>query len=301
MKYSIFDPAGNITALVEGDVLPEKRPLIASQIMKSHPEVEQVGFVQFANSDKRGFNAELNMAGGEFCGNASMCTAALYAMRHPAKPDCRQIDVKLRVSGMAQPVISHLYRKTDQHFLASIQLPSYLSIQNKYFSFEQYQGNIPVVELEGISHCIISPESGFWTLLSEKDTAEQAIKLWCDQLKSSGLGLIFVQKRSCGPLLLQTVNSLSGFGLIDAPQGHLDCYKMIPLVYIPKSQTIFWENSCASGSCSVGMYLAEKTGADSCILLDEPGGHHISVNLPKLKKNVLIVEIKLLGEYHLGI
>ena len=66
MKYSyqIYRPSGNDTALVlplEQDT--EKRRLVARQIMKLHPQVEQVGFV---NSKV----PHLFMAGGEFCGNA---------------------------------------------------------------------------------------------------------------------------------------------------------------------------------------------------------------------------------------
>ena len=45
MKYSIFDPTGNITALVEDAVEDSLQPSAAAEIMKKHPEVEQVGFV----------------------------------------------------------------------------------------------------------------------------------------------------------------------------------------------------------------------------------------------------------------
>ena len=48
--------------------------------------------------------------------------------------------------------------------------------------------------------------------------------------------------------------------------------RLTPLVYIPGSGTVFWENSCASGSSAAGMYLAARTGAPVGLTLAEPGG-----------------------------
>ena len=74
-----MDPTGNITALVESSAEVSRQPFIADLIMQKHPEVEQVGFVEF------GEQVKLRMAGGEFCGNASMCAAALYLSRKGAE------------------------------------------------------------------------------------------------------------------------------------------------------------------------------------------------------------------------
>ena len=46
MRYSILDPTGNITALVESPVDPAAQPEAAREIMRLHPEVEQVGFLR---------------------------------------------------------------------------------------------------------------------------------------------------------------------------------------------------------------------------------------------------------------
>ena len=80
LHYSIWDPAGNITALVESNVLITDQPTAAAKIMSCHPEVEQVGFVRFY-PEQSDTQAELRMAGGEFCGNASMCAAALFVQK----------------------------------------------------------------------------------------------------------------------------------------------------------------------------------------------------------------------------
>ena len=72
ISYKIFNPAGNITALVLGDEYNlEQKKLINKKIMEKEPKVEQVGFL--SQKYKR-----LTMAGGEFCGNATRCAMLYY-------------------------------------------------------------------------------------------------------------------------------------------------------------------------------------------------------------------------------
>jgi diaminopimelate epimerase len=79
IKYCIFDPTGNITALVETGVEEARQPEVASLIMSRHPDVEQIGFVCFSEQNGDA-DVSLRMAGGEFCGNATMSAAALFAL-----------------------------------------------------------------------------------------------------------------------------------------------------------------------------------------------------------------------------
>src|SRR5579859_6163185 len=71
---TIIRPGGNDTALIEGIVSVEKRKNINAQIMAKFPNVEQVGFYDY---DKTANIAILEMAGGEFCGNAVRSLAYL--------------------------------------------------------------------------------------------------------------------------------------------------------------------------------------------------------------------------------
>ena len=66
INYAVLNPAGNITILVTTPVKETDRRFVASKIMKVEPSAEQVGFIEGNN---------LNMAGGEFCGNAVRCTS----------------------------------------------------------------------------------------------------------------------------------------------------------------------------------------------------------------------------------
>ena len=102
--------------------------------------------------------------------------------------------------------------------------------------------------MEGISHMLIRPASAFFSLLQERQRAERAVRDWCAQLKAEGLGLMFLEEEAAAS------------------------FRLTPLVYIPGSGTLFWENSCASGSAAVGGYLAETAGAPVRLELRQPGG-----------------------------
>ena len=239
LHYSILDPTGNITALVETPVEITRQTETAAAIMRCHPEVEQVGFLRPAGSDNV---PELRMAGGEFCGNASMCAACLLALRGD-----RSGTIRLRVSGAAEPITVSLRQTEDGVFRAALQMPTALQISEKHFCFENVYAPLPLVCMEGISHLIIEETSLLFGLLRDRPAAECAVKKFCAELSADGLGLLFLE-------------------------GEGAERRMTPLVYIPGSGTMFWENSCASGSAAVGMYLAAKSGANTDVSLHEPGG-----------------------------
>ena len=288
IRYSILDPTGNITALVESKVEISRQPLVAEEIMKSHPEVEQVGFVRFPENredhSEAGENVALRMAGGEFCGNAAMSAAALYLLQSKADggdnaaggarlvrgpvsavsqgtyllthlagesedtspdspPGIADRRVLVKVSGAEKPVEVKLWRETELSFRAGVHMPDALAIEEMEFSFGNVTGMLPVVRMEGISHIIIEHNSAFFALKDKRRDAEQAVKKWCEELKADGLGLMF-----------------------------LEVGRLTPLVYIPGSGTVFWENSCASGTSAAGMYLAHKAGGRAAQSLQEPGG-----------------------------
>jgi len=239
LRYRILDPTGNITALAESPVGAAERQAAAAAIMQRHDDVEQVGFLNPEGED--GLPA-LQMAGGEFCGNATMCAAALLSLR------CGGGDtVRLRVSGAGQPMEVKLCRTGDDSFRAELQMPPAIDITERAFAFEGLRGRLPLVRMEGISHMVVESPSPFFALLDDPETAERAVKAFCAELSADGLGLLFLE-------------------------GEGQERRMTPLVYIPGSGTVFWENSCASGSAAVGMYLAAGNASPTEVSLREPGG-----------------------------
>ena len=244
IRYSIFDPTGNITALVEGDVPLGDRTSVAARIMAIHSEIEQVGFVRIT-PESSDVQAELQMAGGEFCGNASMCTAGLLLLSE-LWTDAK-IPLKLRVSGASEPVFLSVYRADTDQFTASILMPPVKGIEEHEFSLNDMMDKLPLVRMGGISHIIIEPNSRFFSLKNSPEKAEQAVKTWCGMLSVECLGLMFLDRD-------EKVSNLT------------------PLVYVPVCQTLFWEKSCASGSAAVGAYLANRSCETLDITLNEPGG-----------------------------
>ena len=238
LKCSILDPTGNITALVESPVEIERQPNLAGKIMALYPQVEQVGFLCPGNGEEL---PELRMAGGEFCGNASMSAAALLASQNG------KTAVRLRVSGAAEPVELKLAPDGEKSWIVEIRMPPALEIIKRAFSFGKLRGELPLVRMEGISHVIIEPSSGFFRLLHERKTAEHAVRSFCEALGADGLGLMFLE-------------------------GEGSERKLTPLVYVPAGGTTFWENACASGSAAAGMYLASRACAALELALREPGG-----------------------------
>ena len=111
------------------------------------------------------------------------------------------------------------------------------------FTFGIFCAEIPVVFMGGISHVIIEEASTFAFLIWDKEAAEAAAESWCRELGADGLGLMFLRYDD-----------------------------LTPLVYVPGSGTMVWENSCASGTTAAGMYLAEKSGRPVSLTFGEPGG-----------------------------
>lgn len=244
LRYSILDPTGNVTALVEADVPTARQPALAAALMRRHPEVEQVGFVRDAGGGEA-VDTELRMAGGEFCGNATMSAAALWCMR---TGNCQApARVLLRVSGAGEPVEVLLAPLGDRCFDGRVRMPRACGLEQVELAFEGVGGTVGLVRMEGISHVVIGRDSSLFGLLDRRDVAERAVRAWCGELACDGLGLMFAEGEGDGCLLT-------------------------PLVYVPGSDTVFWESSCASGSSAVGMWHAAARGAKVALELREPGG-----------------------------
>ena len=264
LKYYIFDPTGNITALVESGVAAADQPAVASRIMERHPDVEQVGFITYADDAAAAdVPVSLRMAGGEFCGNATMCTAALYMIRENMPGSAA---IMVRVSGAAEPLEVQLRRKDAVSFDAAVTMPPAVGIDELRLADGMLQGSdslsLPIVRMEGIAHVIIEPDSGFFGLKDDPALAETLLRGWCGVLGAECLGMMFLGEGAA-------------------------LRRLTPLVYVPGADTMFWENSCASGSAAAGIYLAAQAGTPVDVTFDEPAGRLRVESDPLAKKTVL--------------
>ena len=69
LRYTVIDPTKNITLLVTTPVPRDVQPRVAAELLRREKDAEQVGFAEGLAAG----NPRLQMMGGEFCGNATMC------------------------------------------------------------------------------------------------------------------------------------------------------------------------------------------------------------------------------------
>lgn len=270
IQYLIADPTGNITILVLDPVPAADQPAVAAALMQREPAAEQVGFLSWPDGDAGTYDIALRMAGGEFCGNASMSAAAFCVMQKGS--ECGEIT--LRVSGTDAPVtVSIDSAEEPRTWTGQVHMPDPQKIEMTAFpDGKEY----PVVTFDGITHVIIQEDNLNALALQNDDSAETALnedvsnkttlqeetskifptslqkahaekhaREWCSFLHADALGILF----------------------LNAAADHLT-----PLVYVPGADTLFWETSCGSGSAAAGAWLARKAGHTLSVKLQQPGG-----------------------------
>lgn len=233
LQYRLFNPTGNITALVDSFVPDFNQPHIAKEILDTEPSCEQVGFV---SEGSEGADITLRMAGGEFCGNATMSTAVYYCEKTGLK-NGETKDVLVKVVGTDSPVPVRV-SLSNGIYKGTVKMPGVLKIKDEILPFEGHNYIYPVVSFEGISHVIADDRMSIYM-------AENAIKGWCQKLGCDGLGLMILSS---------------------------DKTRLQPLVYVKNPETLYWESSCASGTTAVGAYLSKAEKSVVEYSFSEPGG-----------------------------
>lgn len=232
LSYTLMDPTGNRTILVEQPVDPAQQPGLAAGLLAAEPTAEQVGFLGPGDGESR---CSLRMAGGEFCGNASMSAAVLWCQRQGVDT----ADVPLRVSGAAEPVwVEVCPDPAADAWQGTVTMPPAAPPRLLRLPLEDRSLELPLVDLGGICHLVLEQPL-------ERARAETAIRRWCALLEAPALGLM----------------------QLDRAAGRLT-----PLVYVPGGDTLYWEHSCASGSAAVGCWLAWQAGRPVEVSLAQPGG-----------------------------
>ena len=165
----LMNPTGNITILVVSPVPVPDQPAIADMLMKHEPACEQVGYISTSdNSD-----IKLRMTGGEFCGNATMSTAALCCYRSGLAAG-HSVPVSVEASGCDAPVTVDITRMEDEEgrtvFRGRVHMPGHRAISRHALTFMGRTYDLPVVDMGGI--------------------VQEAIKKWCLDLDAEALGIM---------------------------------------------------------------------------------------------------------------
>ena len=176
ITYSLIDPTGNITLLVETPVPVEVQPAVARQLMALEPATEQVGFVTCAED-----GVSLRMAAGEFCGNATMSAAALY-MQNSRKTEAV---VCVRVCGTGCVQV-HMTAVPGDVWKGTVTMPQPLSVGRECMPDGR---KLPVVRFPGLAHVILEKEI-------EPSEAEFLAADWCQKMDTAALGLMFLNRET---------------------------------------------------------------------------------------------------------
>jgi len=234
-----YRPGGNDTALVISNIVdPLVKRTINNTLMQIYPNIEQVGFV----SVKYG-TLSLNMAGGEFCGNATRSTAYLALNGKPG-------ELSIKVSG----VNNNLRAGVDENGDAFAQMPI-LPEKDKVIKDPKSDSGW-FIEMEGITHYVDFEPSQIDDL-----TPEEIKQLSLSKIQQKGL------------------NNFQACGIIYVRQSEKG-FQIVPVVYVKDINTLFLESACGSGTCALGQVIAIKNGQSVTDLpVLQPSGGIIKISI----------------------
>ena len=170
LKTQTADPSGNITLFVLNEVSVCLRADTAKAIMAKDSKVEQVAF-------RTGEN-RIEMAGGEFCGNASRAFGMLLAKERGITGEAK---ISIEISG-ADGAIPILVNTVENTASAGMPLPRYAKMR----TVENVTGTL--VHLGGIAHFVVEgvePSVEFFN---------RAEKLISEFSALEAYGVIFLEK-----------------------------------------------------------------------------------------------------------
>ncbi|WP_307470395.1 diaminopimelate epimerase [Paenibacillus harenae] len=234
-----FNPTQNMTILVKTNHPAEEYEHISSKIM-SYDSVyaEQVGFIEKPIQQEAA--AHLQMAGGEFCGNACMALAALIASEKGLKHN-DLAEICLEVSGIDQLINCRVKRNFDE-FSCQVSMPIPKKIEQRTIQYEGNDLDIIIVRYPEFIHIVIEVEQ-FNKKVKKK--AETLAKLLGLTLGSNLIAILLYNPHS---------------------------EELAPLIYVPQLDSMIWERGCGSGTASLGAYLAWKNKSGIVAQIRQPGG-----------------------------
>lgn len=272
IRYQIFDPSGNITALVEGDrFTPEERIRINDAIMAKHADVEQVGFLSTGTP-------EMTMAGGEFCGNAtrSSILAYLLQLREPESDGycCGPSGATMQIrtcgqvfEGGAEELPEEKAGTTTVWCRIPMQKESPDGTPAPTYSVRRTDPLTTQVEMEGISFLIKEPPVLAALEEDGADLKEAAHRLLAESgLDNDALGVIFLRGDDATPAGAEGTGYRS----------------IVPAIWVKAVDTTFLENACGSGSIATTLaaYTAAPDDAASYTIM-QPSGKPLTVSVER--------------------
>lgn len=232
LKVVRADPAGNVTLFVLTPVDRALRADAAGKLIAALPEmkVEQVGF---ASVPLMGTAARLEMAGGEFCGNAARAWGMWTAREAGRVP--RPERVRIEVSGCNHPIAVDVDWAEGT---ARTEMPLPLAVR----PVPEFGGTL--VHLGSIAHLVV------WDEAPSREFFHRAEPAFKGMAGLEAYGVIFL-------------NRLDAAGEA----------RLTPFVKVPSVGTLFQEGSCGSGSLAAAVAESvEVRDGEFCRRYVQPAG-----------------------------
>ncbi len=252
-----LSPGGNTTLLIPASAVPvAQRAATARQLMDSlHLGGEQVGFIDlpteiFGSGGSQSLESlpGLTMMGGEFCGNACRCLAALLVMLAEEESKTWPVTGDLRSSGAERPVAWRVRPTTG----GAPGLDAAVRVDLSGATVTELEPGLRRVDMPGIVHILLDEN----LFPAPTDLAAEAAQ-WRQKL-----GL----------------ENQPGVGCIRHASLNTANPHIAPLVWIRDTDSSCPETACGSGSLALGLALRAH-GGQSSVNIRQPSGEYITVEL----------------------
>jgi histidine racemase len=195
----IDDPITRMEYSIRGRLLGENAEKLGA---------EQAGFIVLSQG-------HFEMAGGEFCGNASRAAAVLFSELRNAR------DVSFTVSGFKGVVHATVDKRADGKYSVYCRFPG-MSVDIR--SAKSRGRTVDVVDLGGIVHVVIEDK-----FPAQQDAYQEMHHRLTEELnlrERDAVGVVWVERKG-------------------------DSVEIYPVVWVRSVNTFFYESSCGSGTIAV--------------------------------------------------
>jgi len=260
-------PGGNDTYIVQNQNLSREQYQPVNLFLLRHfPQFEQGGFFEPA-ADARAV-ARLQMAGGEFCGNAARAFGALLAQDylqerlfarlvkyHTVAPSKNGLRFSIEVSGATEPLAVEVTPGATYQVALSVPVDRApeLVVETSLL-LERKRCGATVVNLEGISHVVLSGDD--IPFRAAPEWYRSVIREVITQLGLSekpAVGLLWVTEQEGSP-------------------------RLDPVVWVRGTDTCMYESACGSGSVAVAL-AKRSTGGGRLVQVCQPSGSVLDVSI----------------------
>ena len=236
-KYKILNPGGNKTALViNNNYSDDEKKIINNIILKENKDVEQVGFI----SEKY---KNLEMAGREFCVNATRCAIWEYLNHNFGK-------LNIKVSGYKEMIGGGIDKQGNVYVK--------IKINKKFSDVITIKEKLNFVELDGILLAAIN-EDNSKEYINDLKINPQKTKIKLKEIMKkinspqNAVGIILTEKKGKG-------------------------IQIYPIIWVKTIDTLFYETACGSGSLAVAIYKNYIENIKDFKII-QPSGYSFKVNL----------------------